>query len=274
MPSPPAVGHTGRVRTRPWLILALVAALTLSACSSTTVVSRDERAAGQDAQQGEPPTGSDADDSENADDADEADPASGDDTDTDDNDSDDSDSDDGEPDDGDSEDSADGDADDSDSEDDNSEGDDGDDESDEESDDDAFDLGDGEGFGLGGSAQLASLLADCQDGSDLACDVLFQISTFDSPEEEAAVTCGGRSDVEVTFCTEGVEALQDELVFDPDSDGIEAVVELCEDDGDMTACDFLYYRSPVDSELQEVGNTCGGRVSVATPDCRTLLADG
>ncbi len=129
------------------------------------------------------------------------------------------------------------------------------------------------GFGLGGAEQLGALLTDCEAGSDLACDILFQLSDFDSVEETAALTCGGRSEIERLFCTEGIDAAANELSFDVTSDGLERVVGQCEDDGDMTACDFLYYRSPVDSDLEEIGATCGGRVTVAVPDCRTLLAD-
>lgn len=128
-----------------------------------------------------------------------------------------------------------------------------------------------EGFGLGGAEQLQSLLADCKNANDLACDILYQISAFDSPEEDAAVTCGGRTDVAVTFCTAGIDAGEDELVFDPDSAGLERVIETCQVDGNMTACDFLYYRSPIDSEFQEIGGTCGGRVNVAVPDCRSII---
>jgi hypothetical protein len=129
----------------------------------------------------------------------------------------------------------------------------------------------GEGFGLGGAEQLRSLLADCEDGNDLACDILYRISPFDSAEEDAAVTCGGRADVAVTFCTAGIDAGEDELVFDPNSAGLERVIEACQVDGNMTACDFLYYRSPIDSEFQEIGGTCGGRVNVAVPDCRSII---
>lgn len=128
-----------------------------------------------------------------------------------------------------------------------------------------------EGFGLGGAEQIESLVDDCQDDNDLACDILFQISAFNSDEERTAVTCGGRSDAEVSFCTAGIDAGADEFLFDPDSDGLDRVVEACEVDGNMTACDFLYYRSPIDSEFQEIGGTCGGRVNVAVPDCRSII---
>jgi hypothetical protein len=41
----------------------------------------------------------------------------------------------------------------------------------------------------------------------------------------------------------------------------------------MTACDFLYYRSPIGSQLEEIGSTCGGRINVALPDCRSTIAE-
>ena len=78
-----------------------------------------------------------------------------------------------------------------------------------------------EGFGLGGAEQIESLVDDCQDDNDLACDILFQISAFNSDEERTAVTCGGRSDAEVSFCTAGIDAGADEFLFDPDSDGLD-----------------------------------------------------
>ena len=130
-----------------------------------------------------------------------------------------------------------------------------------------------EGFGLGGAAQLESLLVDCESGSDLACDILFQLSDFDSEEEVAATTCGGRSDITVVFCTPDVNAEGQTSVFDITSDGLDAVVIACTDGSDMTACDFLYFRSPIGSELEAIGATCGDRVEVAVPDCRTALDD-
>jgi len=231
------------VRSRLRLLICLAAATVfLAACSSTTVVASDERA-----------TAAPTDDSTQAD------------TDSDDTDSDDTES----------ADRADSDTPDSDTQDEADPADDA-----AADDDDRGGRDDtptprevdiAEGFGLGGAEQLQGLLADCEDGNDLACDILYQISAFDSVEEDAAVTCGGRTDTAVTFCTAGIDAGEDELVFDPDSAGLERVIEACQVDGNMTACDFLYYRSPLDSEFQEIGGTCGGRVNVAVPDCRSII---
>jgi len=133
-------------------------------------------------------------------------------------------------------------------------------------------LEEAEGFGLGGAEQLSSLEGDCESGSDMACDILFEISGFDSPEEATALACGGRSDGTAIFCTPGINAIAGELVFDPASEGLDEIVTLCRG-GDYTACDFLYFRSPFESEFEEIGGTCGDRVQVAVPDCRTFLAD-
>ena len=132
-------------------------------------------------------------------------------------------------------------------------------------------LEESEGFGLGGAEQLDGLRADCEDGSNLACDVLFQLSDFDTEEEAVALSCGGRSDTATLFCTEGIDAATEEFFFDPDSSGVSDIVDQCVEFADMTACDFLFFRSPIGSDLEALGGTCGGRVEVAVPDCRTFL---
>jgi len=130
-----------------------------------------------------------------------------------------------------------------------------------------------DGFGLGGAEQLEDLTNDCTGGSDLACDILFQLADVDTEAEVVALTCGGRSEARVIFCTSDMEPDENTAAFSGDSDGLAVVVSACEDDADMTACDFLYYRSPLDSTYEEIGASCGGRVQVAVPDCRTYLAE-
>lgn len=125
-------------------------------------------------------------------------------------------------------------------------------------------------FGLGDDEQLAGLVDDCTDGNDLACDILYQTSALDSDEETLALTCGGRRVEEPSFCTEGIERDGINIWFDDNSPGLVAVVDACEI-GEMTACDFLYFRSAIGSFYEELGNTCGGRTEVAIPDCRTVF---
>ena len=124
--------------------------------------------------------------------------------------------------------------------------------------------------GLIGQDQIVGLTVDCAAGSDLACDILFQASTLDSPEEELARTCGGRRSAADDFCTEAIERDESGIWFDDASPGLAAVEDACRD-GDLTACDFLYFRSEIGSVHEELGTTCGGRVDVAIPDCRTAL---
>jgi len=134
------------------------------------------------------------------------------------------------------------------------------------------DLEEADGFGLGGAEQLEELRNDCEAGSLIACDVLFQLSDFDSEEETIALACGGRADSTDGFCTNGIVAAEGALFFDEDSEGLDAVIDRCVDDADLTACDFLFFRSGPNSDTEEIGGTCGGRVDVAVPDCRTFLA--
>lgn len=120
--------------------------------------------------------------------------------------------------------------------------------------------------------RVALLLAHCEAGSNMACDVLIMNTDEGSPEEDTALHCGGRSEDRVLFCTEGFEHKGRNYWFEDDSPGIAGVVTLCED-GDMTACDFLFERAPVGSEYEAIGDGCAYRIDVAVPDCRTVFAD-
>lgn len=125
--------------------------------------------------------------------------------------------------------------------------------------------------------QLDTLSADCQGDNDMACDILFAITTSDSDTEPIVRECGasgdepGDSDA-VFFCTAGIEVAGDSYWIDESSSALPGIVSACQD-GDMTACDFLYFRSEPGSESEQIGNTCADRVAVAIPDCRTMFAD-
>lgn len=123
---------------------------------------------------------------------------------------------------------------------------------------------------IGSQEQINSLVEDCETGVDMACDILFQASDFDSPEELVARTCGGQRPDNFGFCTEGMVADGANIWFAEDSPGLSAVVGACEI-GSMTACDFLYFRSEVGSAYEDMGNTCAGRTEIAIPDCRTAF---
>lgn len=124
---------------------------------------------------------------------------------------------------------------------------------------------------LGSAELVAAWSEECTNGSDLACDVLFTMTERESDAELLAQTCGGRSDVEVRFCTADIEPFEDRLWFDATSPGLPDVVEDCQN-GDLISCDFLYFRSEVGSTYEELGTSCGNRVAIAVPDCRSALA--
>lgn len=141
------------------------------------------------------------------------------------------------------------------------------------SDEDALpDAAEDEFASLGDDALIGAWSDECSDGSDLACDVLFTITERGSEAEALAQTCGGRRDVEVRFCTPDIAAFEDRLWFDAESPGLPDVVEDCES-GDLISCDFLYFRSEVGSTYEALGNSCGNRVAIAVPDCRSALAE-
>lgn len=63
-----------------------------------------------------------------------------------------------------------------------------------------------------------------------------------------------------------------DVAVDAGSDGetdLSGLIETCRG-GDMQACDDLYYAAPVDSDEEEFGNSCGGRVPGNTELCTGL----
>ena len=102
----------------------------------------------------------------------------------------------------------------------------------------------------------------------MACDILFHFTDHNSDAEAVALDCGGRGPVAETFCTPGVEADSPNVWFTEDSSAVGEIVGACQD-GDMIACDFLFVRSPIDSDFEKIGLTCGGRTPVSNPNCRT-----
>ena len=84
--------------------------------------------------------------------------------------------------------------------------------------------------------------------------------------------CGGRGEPATAFCTEGVVSQDGGVLFDEESSALPDIAEDCES-GDMTACDFLYFRSPLGSDYETLGNSCAGLTEVAIPDCRTQFGN-
>lgn len=125
----------------------------------------------------------------------------------------------------------------------------------------------------GDDPRLDSLWDDCGGGDDRACDILYIQSSVGSDYEQFAFDCAGRGLSSGGGCVEGITYDALGYVSDEDDSGLAAQVVLCQD-GDMTACDFVFLGTVFGSEINEIGYTCGGRIAVgALPDCRTRFGD-
>lgn len=85
----------------------------------------------------------------------------------------------------------------------------------------------------------------------------------------------------VVFLVQGINRAVDDAggLFDPgeaqsygEDATLDALWDRCED-GDMVACDDLFRESPVDSEYEEFGDTCGGRTEGGSW-CEDLAEEG
>lgn len=121
--------------------------------------------------------------------------------------------------------------------------------------------------------QWNALAELCRSDDARACDVLFLISDIDSEYEELGSNCNGTGPPESGWCTEGITTGLDGLAFDDASPGLSAIAAACSD-GDMMACDFLYFASPGAGQWEDFGDGCGGLTVSAFPDCRSEFPDG
>jgi len=108
--------------------------------------------------------------------------------------------------------------------------------------------------------RLDDLYAACEGGDMQACDDLYLESPEGSDYEEFGRTCGNRTDGSRWCVDEAGTGTVGTYGDDPYLDGLW-------DDcaaGDMTACDALYQESPVGSEYETFGDTCGYLTSGGT----------
>lgn len=96
-------------------------------------------------------------------------------------------------------------------------------------------------------AALDALIADCEGGDMQACDDLYWITDYGSPEEAIAVDCGGHYPDGGPGCVDRPGQAQD----------LAELVDACQG-GDMEACDDLYWESPLDSPEEAIAEDCGG----------------
>lgn len=129
--------------------------------------------------------------------------------------------------------------------------------------------GSDEPFTYGDDADLDELWDACEAGDPDACDSLYLDSPIGSEYEEFGLSCGGVvPDAEYGDCAEVLDSADfdngdDEIGVDPytygDDPALDEMWDDCED-GRPEACDDLFRESPVDSEYEEFGRTCGGRL--------------
>lgn len=108
----------------------------------------------------------------------------------------------------------------------------------------------------GDDPDLDALWDACAAGDWGACDELYGVAPIGSEYETYGATCGYLTDgadwcVDVIW--EGGEAT--DFGDDPYLDGLWTACE----GGDWAACDQLYWDSPIDSEYEAFGGTCGYR---------------
>ncbi len=132
---------------------------------------------------------------------------------------------------------------------------------------------------LGEDPELDTLAQACFEGDLLACDTLFLRSDVGGDLEAYSQTCGGRIERQngAPACADRFDAVAPapeapgELGADAELDALAAACF----DGDAGACDDLYLRSPVDSDYEAYGATCGGRLALASDGgCESQFGSG
>lgn len=114
----------------------------------------------------------------------------------------------------------------------------------------------------GSDPELDRLWDECVEGSFQSCDDLYLTAATGSDYEQFGATCGNRGDGYGSCAIlGGASNPVDEGAFGSDV-GLDLLWAECEG-GDMTACDDLYLGSPVGSEYEEFGATCGSRGDAA-----------
>jgi hypothetical protein len=136
----------------------------------------------------------------------------------------------------------------------------------QEGDDTTTTTGEVEFGAYGSDPELDALYDECADGSADACDELWTTAENGTEYYDFGYSCGGvvpEGETEVCSDVLGDGGDDSDPSGEPDSYGddetLDALWDACED-GDGQACDDLFFDSPVGSEYEEFGKTCGGRL--------------
>ncbi len=126
---------------------------------------------------------------------------------------------------------------------------------------------------LGDDQALNDLANQCFEGDMQACDDLFAQTPVDSDLEAYSQTCGGRID-EVDGAPNCVARFGGGDPVEPEDFGEAEFNRLAQQcfDGDLGACDDLFFQTPIDSAGEDYGSTCGGRLTDGVSgSCETTL---
>ena len=114
---------------------------------------------------------------------------------------------------------------------------------------------------FGDDPELDALWTACEAGDGQACDDLYWQSPAGSEYETFGDTCGLTTDG-VGACASDPATADDANTYGDDP-ALDALWDACAA-GDNDACDSLFMDSPVGSEYETFGDTCGGRTDGST----------
>ena len=116
----------------------------------------------------------------------------------------------------------------------------------------------GDAGSYGDDPELDALWDACEAEDWDACDDLYWDSPIDSEYEEFGDTCGNRTDGAQSCANEFAPEINDDAQGYGDDPALDALWDACEG-GDTASCDDLFWDSPLNSEYEDFGWTCGGR---------------
>ena len=122
----------------------------------------------------------------------------------------------------------------------------------------------------GDDAALDALWDSCAAGSGQACDDLFFQAPLGSEYERFGTTCGDRFTVVGQFCASELDSADPGVDTRGDDAALDALWDSCAA-GDGQACDDLYFESPLGSDYERFGDTCGDRFTDASVLCANEL---
>lgn len=133
---------------------------------------------------------------------------------------------------------------------------------------------------LGDDAALDQFADRCFSGDLEACDDLYLESPLGSDYERYGSTCARRNGETYGGCVELYDSAPDAELppgEDPgdlgDDPALDDLTQRCFE-GEMQACDQLYFQSPLGSDYETYGATCGGRTEADGGACVATYGSG